>query len=530
MPQTANWDLVGGVNFQKGCYPGQEIVARMQYLGRLKERLHLFHVDGAAAAAGHAGSTAPPSATRPAAPSSTRRRRPDGGSDLLAVVQLSALDGPLHLGTPDGPLLAPRALPYRSRRRRAESSEAVTALVVASPMHVHYYVWYRDRRRPRGRARGGRRDDGATSLVRRGITGRAARAPRRPATWMEIYEDVADVPRFERELADGARAPRRRRAASTDGARHVEPSSRPSDAQRHVPRRRRARRASAIRAGGRRQSRRVPRARRRARARGATQPPFRGHPRRPRPAWPAARGSACGATGAGRWSPTCAKAGANDPAAPLARRTRAGAPQRDVAPATALAALACATRQRYNGFNLLAGDAAQRDAGCPIARRRRARSRTACTACRTRCSTRRGRSSTRTHGRAARRGPRAATPTLSPLFAALADRDAGAGRRAARHRRPARLGAPAVGAVHRQRRLRHALLDGVHDRPRGPRALPSSARSMRDGDASRRSRFEFDVARVAPDQRATALRVHRPVRNARLHDTPRPSATKPMRA
>ncbi len=45
VPQTANWDLLGGVSFQKGCYPGQEIVARTQYLGRLKERLHLFHVD-----------------------------------------------------------------------------------------------------------------------------------------------------------------------------------------------------------------------------------------------------------------------------------------------------------------------------------------------------------------------------------------------------------------------------------------------------------------------------------------------------
>ena len=45
VPQTANWDLLGGVSFQKGCYPGQEIVARTQYLGRLKERMQLFHVD-----------------------------------------------------------------------------------------------------------------------------------------------------------------------------------------------------------------------------------------------------------------------------------------------------------------------------------------------------------------------------------------------------------------------------------------------------------------------------------------------------
>jgi hypothetical protein len=37
---------------------------------------------------------------------------PEGGSDMLAVVQLSALDGALHVGTPDGPVLAPLALPY----------------------------------------------------------------------------------------------------------------------------------------------------------------------------------------------------------------------------------------------------------------------------------------------------------------------------------------------------------------------------------------------------------------------------------
>jgi len=39
--QMSNLDLLGGVSFTKGCYPGQEIVARMQYLGKLKRRLFL---------------------------------------------------------------------------------------------------------------------------------------------------------------------------------------------------------------------------------------------------------------------------------------------------------------------------------------------------------------------------------------------------------------------------------------------------------------------------------------------------------
>ena len=109
--QTANWDLLGGVSFQKGCYPGQEIVARTQYLGRQKERMHLFHVDGpppppatkiyGAVFGDQACGTVVNAATAPA-----------GGADLLAIVQLSALDGSLRLGSPDGPALAPLPLPY----------------------------------------------------------------------------------------------------------------------------------------------------------------------------------------------------------------------------------------------------------------------------------------------------------------------------------------------------------------------------------------------------------------------------------
>ena len=109
--QAANWDLLGGVSFQKGCYTGQEIVARTQYLGRLKERMHLFHVDGPPPLPGSRvfgavfGDQACGTVVD-AAPA------PESGSDLLAVVQMTALDGPLHVGTPEGPVLAPCALPY----------------------------------------------------------------------------------------------------------------------------------------------------------------------------------------------------------------------------------------------------------------------------------------------------------------------------------------------------------------------------------------------------------------------------------
>lgn len=45
VPQMLNFERIGGVNFKKGCYPGQEVVARSQYLGKLKRRSFLYRVD-----------------------------------------------------------------------------------------------------------------------------------------------------------------------------------------------------------------------------------------------------------------------------------------------------------------------------------------------------------------------------------------------------------------------------------------------------------------------------------------------------
>jgi folate-binding protein YgfZ len=113
VPQTANFDALGGVNFQKGCYTGQEIVARTQYLGRLKERLTLAHVDGASPAPADRlysavfGDQACGSVVNvcPA---------PGGGHDLLAVLQNAARDsGDVRLAAPDGRKLALLPLPYQ---------------------------------------------------------------------------------------------------------------------------------------------------------------------------------------------------------------------------------------------------------------------------------------------------------------------------------------------------------------------------------------------------------------------------------
>lgn len=52
VPQMVNFELVGGVNFRKGCYPGQEIVARSQYLGKLKRRMQVARADDGPVAPG----------------------------------------------------------------------------------------------------------------------------------------------------------------------------------------------------------------------------------------------------------------------------------------------------------------------------------------------------------------------------------------------------------------------------------------------------------------------------------------------
>jgi len=111
VPQMVNLELVGGVSFSKGCYPGQEIVARSQYRGTLKRRMALFDVDAKA----HAGQEVfhEDDASQPAGMIVNAAPAPGGGSSALIEVKLAALAaGHLHLGNPAGSLLKPGALPY----------------------------------------------------------------------------------------------------------------------------------------------------------------------------------------------------------------------------------------------------------------------------------------------------------------------------------------------------------------------------------------------------------------------------------
>lgn len=113
VPQAANFDLLGGVSFTKGCYPGQEIVARMQYLGRLKERLFAFHADTLEATPAMRLYSATFDREQPCGIVVNAAPDVDGGVALLAVAQISAVEAnDVALGAPGGPPLVRRNLPY----------------------------------------------------------------------------------------------------------------------------------------------------------------------------------------------------------------------------------------------------------------------------------------------------------------------------------------------------------------------------------------------------------------------------------
>lgn len=115
VPQMLNYESVGGVNFKKGCYPGQEVVARSQFRGTLKRRAYLvhsasplalgqevFHASDLEQGCGLVAAAAP---------------CPDGqGFDGIVSMQISAAEdsaaGQLRLGGADGAALSVLPLPY----------------------------------------------------------------------------------------------------------------------------------------------------------------------------------------------------------------------------------------------------------------------------------------------------------------------------------------------------------------------------------------------------------------------------------
>ena len=113
VPQMLNYESVDGVNFKKGCYPGQEVVARSQFRGTLKRRAFIVQSDAPMTAGQEVFSSL--DATQPCG--LVAQAASDGGNHVAVVeLQLSATENSsLHLGATNGPALSLLSLPYALR-------------------------------------------------------------------------------------------------------------------------------------------------------------------------------------------------------------------------------------------------------------------------------------------------------------------------------------------------------------------------------------------------------------------------------
>lgn len=113
IPQMINLDLIGGVSFKKGCYPGQEIVARTQYLGKLKRRMYRAHIatdDRVSAGDDLYGADFEDQSCGKIVNAVSS---PRGGHDVLAVIQQSSVAaGKVYWKISQGAVLTIETLPY----------------------------------------------------------------------------------------------------------------------------------------------------------------------------------------------------------------------------------------------------------------------------------------------------------------------------------------------------------------------------------------------------------------------------------
>ena len=113
VPQMLNYESVGGVNFKKGCYPGQEIVARSQFRGTLKRRAYLVH--GSAEASVGQEVFHALDAEQPCGLVAACAPNPSGGFDAIVSLQTAAIAADsthLRLGSAAGTMLTLLPLPY----------------------------------------------------------------------------------------------------------------------------------------------------------------------------------------------------------------------------------------------------------------------------------------------------------------------------------------------------------------------------------------------------------------------------------
>ncbi len=111
VPQMLNYESVGGVNFRKGCYPGQEVVARSQFRGTLKRRAFLARSDAPMAAGEEVFQQEDDS--QPCATVVQAAATPSGAFEAIISGQIAVLQSqPLRLGSVTGAVVELQAMPY----------------------------------------------------------------------------------------------------------------------------------------------------------------------------------------------------------------------------------------------------------------------------------------------------------------------------------------------------------------------------------------------------------------------------------
>lgn len=112
IPQMVNLELIDGVNFSKGCYPGQEVVARTHYLGKPNRRMYRVHVADADAPEPGTNIFSPEDETQPVGKIVTAQKISNGTSALAVLRTEKKDDENLHLGSVTGPKISVQSLPY----------------------------------------------------------------------------------------------------------------------------------------------------------------------------------------------------------------------------------------------------------------------------------------------------------------------------------------------------------------------------------------------------------------------------------
>jgi len=113
VPQMANMELINGVSFTKGCFTGQEIVARMHYLGKLKKRCYKINIDtDSKPETGDKLFAENARAGQNTGAIVSVEKNPKSGYDALAVIQIADTESKLFLNDADGPAVTVKKLPY----------------------------------------------------------------------------------------------------------------------------------------------------------------------------------------------------------------------------------------------------------------------------------------------------------------------------------------------------------------------------------------------------------------------------------